>query len=179
MHAWCVRVNINATRCRPLQSLRAEFGRGHGSGDGRDLRLTCLKPFRRYCCRAAVTNPRVHQGSSLFRQILPANEHVLEVEPRGFEPLTSAVQRRLDGFPKVSRDCKTRLATRILAQNAFPHFSSHRLGLLHKRQWQLRRNTLWPVRPAAADRGDRNGKPGKPCERNAHGHAMSNSITIH
>ena len=127
------------------------------------------------CCH----KPPSASGASLSRQILPANEHVLVVEPRGFEPLTSAVKRRLDGFPKVSRDCKTRLATRILAQNAFPHFSSHWLGLLHKHQWQLRRNTLWPVRPAAADRGDRNGKPGKPCERNAHGHAMSNSITIY
>jgi hypothetical protein len=37
---------------------------------------------------------------------LAENKQIPEVEPRGFEPLTSAVQRRQDTLPGVSGVCK-------------------------------------------------------------------------
>src|SRR5215212_2833026 len=40
---------------------------------------------------------------SLLRRILPANEHILRVEPRGFEPLASAVQSQIHNFVAVRR----------------------------------------------------------------------------
>jgi hypothetical protein len=39
--------------------------------------------------------------------LLPAKCWLFEVEPRGFEPLTSAVQRRRDGLQELSVACKT------------------------------------------------------------------------
>jgi hypothetical protein len=38
---------------------------------------------------------------------------IFEVEPRGFEPLTSAVQRRRNTFPELSVACKIAANTRI------------------------------------------------------------------
>jgi hypothetical protein len=38
--------------------------------------------------------------------VLPANLQLCEVEPRGFEPLTSAVQRRHDALLELSTDFK-------------------------------------------------------------------------
>src|SRR5215218_955395 len=39
-----------------------------------------------------------YSGLSAIHHVLPANLHFLRVKPRGFEPLTSAVQRRLRDF---------------------------------------------------------------------------------
>src|SRR5215210_3357822 len=41
-----------------------------------------------------------------YANVLPANPYTVRVEPRGFEPLTSAVQRRPDGLPELSGACK-------------------------------------------------------------------------
>jgi hypothetical protein len=38
--------------------------------------------------------------------VLPANKRFFVVEPRGFELLTSAVQRRYDTLPEISDACK-------------------------------------------------------------------------
>ena len=44
------------------------------------------------------------------------------MEPRGFEPLTSAVQRRLDRFQEYSQSYKIGLVGRILAGVLFRGF---------------------------------------------------------
>jgi hypothetical protein len=38
--------------------------------------------------------PKIATVASLRTYVLPANHRILRVEPRGFEPLASAVQRR-------------------------------------------------------------------------------------
>src|SRR5215204_4666006 len=45
------------------------------------------------CSTVAVYGPGTHPGPALSFCVLPAKCHFPEVEPRGFEPLTSAVQR--------------------------------------------------------------------------------------
>ena len=49
---------------------------------------------------------------SLFR-VLPAKGHIMRVEPRGFEPLASAVQMLGHGFILVSRRQEIRIYKRI------------------------------------------------------------------
>jgi 5-methylcytosine-specific restriction enzyme subunit McrC len=49
----------------------------------------------------------------LHHDIFPAKYTLLGVEPRGFEPLTSAVQRRHHTFPELSGACKIAANTRI------------------------------------------------------------------
>ncbi len=39
-------------------------------------------------------------------QRFTCKSHIFGVEPRGLEPLASAVQRRLDSLPEVSSACK-------------------------------------------------------------------------
>jgi hypothetical protein len=55
------------------------------------------------------------------------------VEPRGFEPLTSAVQRRHNSLLEVAGGCKIPANTLILYVNSFPDISGDLLGLLHRR----------------------------------------------
>ena len=52
---------------------------------------------------------RQDTNESNYPRILPANRYILGVEPRGFEPLTSAVQRRRKGFAVVHYCSKNRL----------------------------------------------------------------------
>jgi hypothetical protein len=47
---------------------------------------------------------------------------LLRVEPRGFEPLTSAVQRRHDTFLEISSPCKIAADTHISYMMLFPNF---------------------------------------------------------
>ena len=63
--------------------------------------------------------------------ILPAKRYIPKVEPRGFEPLTSAVQRRHHTFLERSRVCKIAANKRIYYSIAFPVVSEDLLGLLH------------------------------------------------
>jgi hypothetical protein len=49
--------------------------------------------------------------------VLPANRHILEVEPRGFEPLTSAVQMRPDESATVRLHPKCAANTHILVDD--------------------------------------------------------------
>ena len=53
--------------------------------------------------------------------VLPAEQYISRVEPRGFEPLTSAVQRRCDSLLECSRACKIPANRRILP---ITHFST-------------------------------------------------------
>jgi hypothetical protein len=46
---------------------------------------------------------------SLALLVLPANRDKKEVDPRGLEPLTSAMRGRLEGFAGVRRRSKDRL----------------------------------------------------------------------
>ena len=50
------------------------------------------------------------------------------MEPRGFEPLTSAVQKRHDSFPEVSRNCKIPANKHIISEAVFPIFQDIRSG---------------------------------------------------
>ena len=52
----------------------------------------------------------------------------MKVEPRGFEPLTSAVQRRHDSFPEVSRACKIPANKHIISEAVFPIFQDIHSG---------------------------------------------------
>ncbi len=47
-----------------------------------------------HCCRVAAKGPNEAMTISCLMRVLPANLEKKKVEPRGFEPLTSAVQRR-------------------------------------------------------------------------------------
>ncbi len=47
-----------------------------------------------YCCRTAAKGLETHPRLTSNRRVLPAHHHFSRVEPRGVEPLTSAVQRR-------------------------------------------------------------------------------------
>ena len=59
---------------------------------------------------------------SNYSRILPAKALVLQVEPRGFEPLTSAVQRRQDSLLVVSIACKMPANYRVSASTLFLAF---------------------------------------------------------
>jgi hypothetical protein len=54
------------------------------------------------------------------------------VEPRGFEALSSAVQRRHDTLLEVPEACKTLQITEF-SHNPFPSISENSLGLLHSK----------------------------------------------
>jgi hypothetical protein len=54
--------------------------------------------------------------------VLPANLRILKVEPRGFEPLTSAVQRRRDGLQELSTGFKIPAKSVISALMIFSSF---------------------------------------------------------
>ena len=56
----------------------------------------------------------------VVRDILPAKRWLFEVEPRGVEPLTSAVQRRHNTLLEVSRACKLAAKARISFMALFP-----------------------------------------------------------
>ena len=45
-------------------------------------------------------------GHSSLARVLPANQHIFRVEPRGFEPLTSAVQSQIQDVVAVRRCSK-------------------------------------------------------------------------
>jgi hypothetical protein len=53
------------------------------------------------------------------------------VEPRGFESLTSAVQKRQDRLPEVSGACKIPAKTPYLHVGTFLKISGYVLRLLH------------------------------------------------
>jgi hypothetical protein len=54
------------------------------------------------------------------------------VEPRGFQPTPSAVQRRHNSLLEVAGGCKIPANTLILYVNSFPDISGDLLGLLHR-----------------------------------------------
>jgi hypothetical protein len=43
------------------------------------------------CCTVAAQVVNEHERHSFLFRVFPANVHISKVEPRGFEPLTSAV----------------------------------------------------------------------------------------
>jgi hypothetical protein len=57
---------------------------------------------------------------SFSLRVLPAKRHVPRVGPRGFEPLTSAVQRRHDALLELSGVCKIAANTHIFCAMPFP-----------------------------------------------------------
>jgi hypothetical protein len=73
-----------------------------------------------------VSNRSLVLGSGLSCK----SPHFL-VEPRGFEPLTSAVQKRQDRLPEVSGACKIPAKTPYLHVGTFLKISGYVLRLLH------------------------------------------------
>src|SRR5215204_3120812 len=57
-------------------------------------------------CTTSVLEDEIEIHPLLLFEAFPANQPFFGVEPRGFEPLTSAVQRRQDTLPEVSGVCK-------------------------------------------------------------------------
>jgi hypothetical protein len=57
------------------------------------------------------------------------------VEPRGFEPLTSAVQSRHDTLLQISGVCETAASTRIPHTTLFLGFRDIHSGCCTKRAW--------------------------------------------
>ena len=53
---------------------------------------------------------------------------ITEVEPRGFEPLTSAMQKRTHIFPNLSAACKIAAKAHISCMMLFPSFQVIYLG---------------------------------------------------
>src|SRR5215208_4775892 len=68
----------------------------------------------------------------------PVNSRISEVEPRGFEPLTSAVQRRHHTFLKVSRVCKIPGNSSIFPKSLFCSFQILYSGCCTAAAHQLR-----------------------------------------
>jgi hypothetical protein len=69
-------------------------------------------------------------------QVCPANWTLFQVEPRGFEPPTSAVQRWHEGLQGLSGTCKTPANSGILMMGLFSLFRSFTqvaARLLHRR----------------------------------------------
>jgi hypothetical protein len=64
----------------------------------------------------------------VVRDILPATRWFFEVEPKGVEPLTSAVQRRLGTFISVRRCSRNRLFKRTSRKYSFETFATVRPG---------------------------------------------------
>jgi hypothetical protein len=62
--------------------------------------LSTTQAFTCYCT-AAAQGPTNYSGCLSLFSILPAKQKVFKVEPRGFEPLTSAVQRLTPMFQPV------------------------------------------------------------------------------
>ena len=83
------------------------------------LRTRC---GRTGCSTVALRSPGVHPGLLSVLYVSPANPHLLRVEPRGFEPLTSAVQRRQGSLLELSGVCKISANTHIFCVMPFPSF---------------------------------------------------------
>ena len=60
--------------------------------------------------------------------VLPANPQLLEVEPRGFEPLTTAIWSQYDGLLEVSRVSKIPANSCIFYVAVFSTFQLFRSG---------------------------------------------------
>jgi hypothetical protein len=72
---------------------------------------------------ATVSGTRGNENAAISgNRDLPANLHISRVEPRGFEPLTSAVQRRFEALAVVRRHSDKRLSqpnSRTLSSQMF------------------------------------------------------------
>jgi hypothetical protein len=66
--------------------------------------------------------PNVYLESSFILTSFLQNSIFSGVGDAGFEPATSAVQRRQDRLPEVSEDCKFRAKLRICASTHFSGF---------------------------------------------------------
>jgi hypothetical protein len=67
--------------------------------------------------------------------VLPAKRFIFKVEPRGFEPLTSAVQRRHYPLLKLSGACKIAANTHIFCAMPFPSFQEIYSGCCTLEHW--------------------------------------------
>ncbi len=78
-------------------------------------------PRRHHWRRVGVRNGRSRSELPAIWNVSSAAQHVIEVKPRGFEPLTSAVQSQSDVTVAVRRCSKT------LANSGIPPFEPSRL----------------------------------------------------
>ena len=76
-----------------------------------------------YCwCTVGVQKAKRVSQTLLTFCVLLANPLVFKVEPRGLEPLASAVQRRHHTLLELSVECKTAAKARISFMTLFPSF---------------------------------------------------------
>ena len=105
-------------------------GRRAGSSGGRGLQRGCqaataglLRAAGRGRGAGNARGPWHSKEAQDLRILANRQVRLLpEVEPRGFEPLTSAVQRRRDTLPGLSRVCKTAANKRISTLPPFLSF---------------------------------------------------------
>jgi hypothetical protein len=70
-------------------------------------------------CQVTAKENRMKSRSSSLRYVCPAKLRFSRVEPRGVEPLTSAVQRRRDALLALSRHCKTAAKPLVMTPKVF------------------------------------------------------------
>ena len=79
-------------------------------------------------CTTSVLEDKIEIHPLLLFEAFPADQPFFGVEPRGFEPLTSAVQRRPDSLPELSRVCKTPANSCICSSALFSRFQTIHSG---------------------------------------------------
>jgi hypothetical protein len=83
------------------------------------------------CSTGAVNRPEALSGHTDIFYVLPANIRKKRVDPRGLEPLTSAMRERHEGLQEFSGVCKMPANGSILMRGTFLGISEYLLGLLH------------------------------------------------
>jgi hypothetical protein len=92
------------------------------------MRTIAVVQWLLHWCITGVPTIETDCQSLLSAYFLPANLHISVVEPRGFEPLTSAVQRRRDEFASVRQCSKEGLFERNSLSPPFSPFANVRPG---------------------------------------------------
>src|SRR5215213_2374865 len=72
-------------------------------------------------------------ASAATSQVLPANRRKREVDPRGLEPLTSAMRGQRDSFPELAKLLQTTAFLRWRFSQPFRRFTRVAARLLHRR----------------------------------------------
>ena len=87
-----------------------------------------IEGSRPRCRTVAAQGPGQRSGSSFLVRIFPAKHRIFGVEPMGLEPLASAVQRRHDSLPELSRVCTTPANRCICSSALFSRFQAIHSG---------------------------------------------------
>jgi hypothetical protein len=121
------------------------------SGRRRTIFLSSCDDPELGCSTVAVNRPGTPSGPYITSHVLPANLWKNRVDPRGLEPLTSAMRERHDSLLEVSGDCKIPANDDVSVLTRFPAFQEIYPGCctvnakLAKGAWESLRNSLMPV----------------------------------